>query len=64
MAGPTTPQQNAQQSNPQQAQAELQKQLQDVLKRLETLEQWKVARENQQLTYPLDYVSQQIIAGI
>lgn len=42
---------------------ELQKKIDDMLRRLEQLEQWKAARENQQLVYPLDFISQQIIAG-
>lgn len=43
---------------------EVQRKLDDTLKRVEKLEEWKAARESQQLTYPIDFVSQQIIAGI
>lgn len=40
------------------------KKVQDLLKRVEALEAWKAERANQQLTYPLDFVSQQIISGV
>lgn len=49
---------------PQNLTAESDKKVEDLLKRVEALEEWRGARESQQLTYPLDYVSQQIIAGV
>lgn len=50
--------------NTEQKLEEIQKTIQDLLKRMEDLDQWKRSKENQQLNYPLDFVSQQIIIGI
>lgn len=35
---------------------------QDLIKRIEALEKWKADRERQQIVYPLDFQSQQILA--
>ena len=37
--------------------------VEDLLKRVEELEAWKAAREAQQLSFPLDFTSQQILIG-
>lgn len=48
---------------PPQQNDDIQKKIDDLLKRVETLESWKAEEEVQQLTFPLDYISQQVIAG-
>jgi len=42
---------------------DLTKKVEDFETRFKDLEAWKVAKETQQLQYPLDFVSQQIIQG-
>ncbi len=39
-------------------------QLDELKGRVEVLEAWKTQKERQQLTFPLDYVSQQILIGL
>lgn len=43
---------------------ETKKKIDDMLKRIEALEAWQKQRQDQQLTFPLDFISQQIIAGV